>query len=153
MAKILNSNQQPRLSFSVGGHASDSSNPADDVGVPIQEILEQGESKEDTLNEVSELKPTGPWNSTVCDKADYIEKMEAIVALASLNVSKATLKRIDPKLRPPKQVSREIPNMGEGLRRDSIMQDTGANTKFHTTAEMDLEGMQMIEGGKSLDSI
>lgn len=91
-------------------------------------------------------------NSTIHDKTDYIEQMEGKVASASLNVSKAILKRIDPKLRPSKQVSGEIPNMGEGSRRESIMQEAGTDTKFHTTAEMEIEGREMKEGGESLDS-
>nr|POF12397.1 hypothetical protein CFP56_70927 [Quercus suber] len=138
--------------FSARGFAIASSNSADAVRVPIHESMEQGESKESMLNGVSELKPTGPLNSTIHDKTDYIEKMEAIMASASLNVSKAILKRIDPKLRPPKQVSGEIPNMGKGPSRDSIMQEAGTDTKFHITAKMDIEGMQMKEGGESLDS-
>lgn len=75
------------------------------------------------------------------------------MASAFLKVSKAILKRIDPKLRPPKKVRERIPSVEKGSRRDSIMQEAGTEAKFHTTAEVDIEGMQMEEGGESLDSV
>lgn len=134
--------------FSAGGCASASSNQADDARVPIRESIVQGESIG-----VSELNPTGTLSATIRDKAEYIEKMEDIVASAFLKVSKAILKRIDPKLRPPKKVSERIPSMEKGSRRDSIMQEAGTEANFHTTAEVDIEGMQMEEGGESLDSV
>lgn len=33
------------------------------------------------------------------------------------------------------------------------MQEAGTEAKFHTTAEVDIEGMQMEEGGESFDSV
>ena len=51
--------------------------------------------------------------------ADYMGNMEALVATASTNFSKAKLKCIDPNLRPPKMGNRVHPSPLEAHREKS----------------------------------
>nr|POE64125.1 putative ribonuclease h protein [Quercus suber]POF10141.1 putative ribonuclease h protein [Quercus suber] len=73
--------------------------------------------------------------------------MEALVATASLNVSKAELKHINPKLRPPKEGNRVHSSPKEAHREELMAQDVDLNDPRHENDEVDNEGMQIEDGG------
>ena len=74
---------------------------------------------------------------------DYMGNMEALVATVSMNVSKAELKRIDPKLKPPKVGNKVHLSPIEAHKEEFMAPNMDPNEPQRDNVEVDNEGMQI----------
>ena len=74
---------------------------------------------------------------------DYMGNMEALVATASMNVSKAELKHFDLKLRPSKAGKKVHLSPIEAYKEEFMAPNMDPNEPRHDNVEVDNEGMQI----------
>ena len=74
---------------------------------------------------------------------DYMGNMEALVAMASMNVSKAKLKHFDPKLKPSKAGNKVHLSPIEAHKEEFMAPNMDPNEPRRDNVEVDNEGMQI----------
>ena len=98
--------------------------PLPDVGISSLGDMGQGKSMDGVGSEemkVSSVK--APWRDISNQLPPPNRDMSDFVATATLNVSAAELKHIDPKLRPPKKGSEVIPSSCLVQEKDNMVRD------------------------------
>ena len=83
---------------------------------------------------------------------DYMGNMEALVATASMNVSKAKLKHFDLKLRPSKAGKKVHLSPIEAYKEEFMAPNMDPNEPRHDNVEVDNEGMQIEDEGETSNS-
>ena len=83
---------------------------------------------------------------------DYMGNMEALVATASMNVSKAELKHFDLKLRPSKAGKKVHLSPIEAYKEEFMAPNMDPNEPRHDNVEVDNEGMQIEDEGEPSNS-
>ena len=83
---------------------------------------------------------------------DYMGNMEALVATASMNVSKAELKHFDLKLRPSKAGKKVHLSPIEAYKEEFMAPNMDPNEPRHDNVEVDNEGMQIEDEGETSNS-